>query len=516
VSAYAVDSGELLWRFYTVPGNPAEASPDDEVQARAAKTWRGEWWKNGGGGTVWDSIVYDPELDRLYIGTGNGSPWNHSQRGSGGGDNLFVSSVVALEPATGKYIWHYQEVPGETWDYTATQTIMLADMPWQGSTRKVLWHAPKSGFFYIIDRNDGKLLSAEPYSKQNWAKGYDLESGRPIFNQDADWTKTDKAVTVIPGHGGAHNWHPMAYSPDTRLVYIPEQEYPIQFQRRDHSGVHHNVFNVGTQLLAATPDSPLLLDAFTHEVFKGYLLAWDPFAQKVAFRVQHPAVGNGGLLATAGGLVFQGVEGDGALNAYDARNGEKLWSFDTQETPVAPAVSYMVDGEQYIAIGVGRGGTVGMFTASDKPLPPSGRFMAWKIGGKAKLPAPSVPVSYGDPPEPSEQQREVAASGEELFRGMCVRCHGLKGASNRRVPDLRRLPRAYYDMFESVVLDGAADAAGMPGFRHVLSREQVATIKAYVLVEAEIDRKLRAQPKWWVDVKSSFYRLFAKVVAPLM
>jgi len=515
VSAYAAESGELLWRFFTVPGNPADA-PEDELHARAAKTWQGEWWKNGGGGTVWDSIVYDSELDRLYIGTGNGSPWNRRQRGSGGGDNLFVSSVIALEPATGKYIWHYQEVPGETWDYTATQTIMLAEMPWQGSARKVLWHAPKNGFFYIIDRTNGKLLSAEPYSKQNWAKGYDLETGRPIFNPDADWTQTDKPVTVIPGHGGAHNWHPMAYSPQTRFVYIPEQEYPIQFQRRAHSGVHHNVFNVGTQLVAATPDSPLLLEAFTHETFKGALLAWDPFAQRVAFRVQHPSVGNGGILATAGGLVFQGIEGTASLDAYDAKNGEKLWSFDTQETPVAPAVSYVVDGEQYIAIGVGRGGTVGLFAASDRPLPASGRFMAWKLGGKATLPAPSVPVSYGDPPPPSDQQREAAARGEETFRAMCVRCHGLKGASNRRVPDLRRLPRAYYDMFESVVLDGAADAAGMPGFGHVLSREQVADIKAYVLVEAEIDRNLRAQPKWWVDLKLSFYRLFAKVVAPLM
>jgi mono/diheme cytochrome c family protein len=259
-----------------------------------------------------------------------------------------------------------------------------------------------------------------------------------------------------------------------------------------------------------------LLEAFTQATLKGYLLAWDPFAQKVAFRVQHPAVGSGGLLATGGGLVFQGVEGESALVAYDAKNGKKLWSFDTQETAVAPAVSYVVDGEQYIAIGVGRGGTVGLFAESDKMLPPSGRFMAWKLGAQAKLPAPSVPVSFGDPPAPSEHERENAARGEELFRANCVRCHGLKGASNKRVPDLRRLPRAYYDSFESIVLDGAVDAAGMPGFRKTLSSEQAADIKAYVLLEAEIDRNLRAQPKWWVDIKRSFYKLFAKVVAPLM
>jgi quinohemoprotein ethanol dehydrogenase len=515
VSAYGVDSGELLWRFYTVPGDPAEGARD-EVQERAAKTWSGEFWKAGGGGTVWDSIVYDPELDRLYIGTGNGSPWNARQRSPSPGDNLFLSSIVALEPATGKYLWHYQEVPGETWDYTATQTIMLADMEWKGSTRKVLWHAPKCGFFFILDRNDGKLLSAEPFSRQNWAKGYDLESGRPIFNPETDWTQMDKAVTVIPGHGGAHNWPPMAYSPLTRLVYIPEQEYPIEYQRRDRSGTHHNMFDVGTQLTSSTPKSPLFLEAFTKELLRSYLLAWDPFAQRVAFRVRQPTIGSGGILATAGGLVFQGVEGDSALIAYDASNGQKLWSYDTQEGPVAPPVSYTVDGEQYIAVGVGRGGTMGLMAASRDMLPPTGRFMAFKLGAKAVLPPPSVPVSYGDPPAPSAHEREIAERGEPLFRSYCSRCHGLKGASNRRVPDLRRLPRALYDSFEAIVLDGAVEAAGMPGFREVLSKEQLTELKAYVLVEADMDRGLRAQPHWWVDFKRSCYGLLAKVLVRLM
>jgi quinohemoprotein ethanol dehydrogenase len=515
VSAYAVDSGELLWRFYTVPGDPAEGTRD-EVQERAAKTWSGEFWKAGGGGTVWDSIVYDPELDRLYIGTGNGSPWNARQRSPSPGDNLFLSSIVALDPATGKYLWHYQEVPGETWDYTATQTIMLADMEWQGSTRKVLWHAPKCGFFFIIDRNDGKLLSAEPFSKQNWAKGYDLATGRPIFNPAADWTQTDKPITVIPGHGGAHNWPPMAYSPLTKLVYIPEQEYPIEYRNRDNSGVHHNMFDVGTQVTSETPKSPLFLDAVLNELLRSYLLAWDPVKQKAAFRVRQPRIGSGGILATAGGLVFQGVDGDSALVAYDASNGQKLWSYDTQEAPVAPPVSYTVDGEQYIALGVGRGGTMGLMAATRDVLPPTGRFMAFKLGAKAALPPPSVPVSYGDPPAASEHEREIAERGEPQFRALCSRCHGLKGASNRRVPDLRRLPRAFYDSFESIVYDGAVDAAGMPSFREVLTKEQVAELKAYLLVEADTDRALRAQPAWWVDFKRGCYGLLAKVLVRLM
>jgi quinohemoprotein ethanol dehydrogenase len=226
---------------------------------------------------------------------------------------------------------------------------------------------------------------------------------------------------------------------------------------------------------------------------------------------------NGGLLATAGGLVFQGVDGrDAALVAYDAENGQQLWSYSTQEVPVAPPVSYSVDGEQYIAVGVGRGGSFGFMAASENMLPPTGRFMAFKLGATAKLPPPIIPVSYGDPPAPSAQEREVSGRGEELFRANCVRCHGLKGASNRRVPDLRRLPRAYYDGFDSIVLDGAADSAGMPGFRKTLSNEQVALIKAYVLVEADVDRKLRAQPEWWVNFKRKCYGLFAKLVVPLM
>jgi quinohemoprotein ethanol dehydrogenase len=517
VSAYSVTDGALLWRFYTVPGNPAEADPNDEVQARAAKTWTGEWWKAGGGGTVWDSIVYDPELDRLYIGVGNGSPWNRKQRSPNGGDNLYLSSIVALDPATGKYIWHYQEVPGETWDYTATQTIMLADMPWQGGTRKVIWHAPKCGYFYVIDRNDGKLLSAEPYSKVTWSNGYDMQTGRPKMIADKDWTETGKPTSVQPGHGGAHNWHPMAYSPQTKLVYIPEQEYPIEYDQRDRSGTHHNMFDVGTRLTAPTPNSPLLLEAFAKEALKGNLLAWDPVAQRAAFRVPHPSVINGGILATAGGLVFQGVDGDPAsLVAFDAQSGKQLWSFDTQEVPVAPPMSYVVDGEQYIAVAVGRGGTIGMFAAGEEKMPANGRFMAFKIGADARLPAPILGVSYGDAPEPNDHQRELAEQGEVMFRDLCVRCHGMKGHSNRHIPDLRRLPRAYYDNFESIVLGGAAVTAGMPGFKEILNAEQVEILKAYVLVEADIDRNLRAQPKWWVDIKRSFFGMVAKVLVRLM
>jgi quinohemoprotein ethanol dehydrogenase len=280
------------------------------------------------------------------------------------------------------------------------------------------------------------------------------------------------------------------------------------------------MFDVGTRLTAATPNSPLLLEAFLKESLKGNLLAWDPSAQRAAFRVPHPSVVNGGVLATAGGLVFQGVEGEDAredaLVAYDAKSGKKLWSHDTQEVPVAPPVTYVVDGEQYIAVGVGRGGTIGMFAAAEHKLPPNGRFMAFKLGGKATLPPASVAVTFGDPPAPSDDERKLAEQGEVMFRDLCVRCHGMKGISNRRIPDLRRLPRAYYDSFEAIVLNGAAVQAGMPAFGEVLNQEQVATLKAYVLVEADIDRELRHQPEWWVGIKRAFFKQVAKVVVRFM
>jgi quinohemoprotein ethanol dehydrogenase len=219
VSAYAAATGEFVWRFYTVPGNPADGF-ENEAMARAAETWSGEWWRYGGGGTVWDSIVYDPEFNQLYLGVGNGAPHNRRIRSPGGGDNLFLTSIVAVDPDTGEYLWHYQQVPGETWDYTASQQMTLAEIPWQGEPRKVILHAPKAGFVYIIDRATGKLLSAEPYTTVTWASGYDLDSGRPRENPGQDYD--GEPAMVFPSAMGGHNWHPMAYSPDTGLLYIPE------------------------------------------------------------------------------------------------------------------------------------------------------------------------------------------------------------------------------------------------------------------------------------------------------
>ncbi len=264
VSAYHGETGEQVWRFYTVPGDPSKPFESPALE-KAAKTWSGEWWKSGGGGTVWDSIAYDPDLDLLYVGTGNGSPWNRHLRSPGGGDNLFLASILALRPDTGDLVWHYQTTPGDTWDYTATQHMILADLEIQGESRKVLMQAPKNGFFYVLDRANGQLISANNYVPVSWALKIDEQSGRPVEAPGSDYRSG--RVTVKPGPLGGHNWHPMSYNPETGLVYIPAQELASSFAQ-DLSFEHLP----GTRYLGVDlggPESPA-------EVHSGYLLAWDP------------------------------------------------------------------------------------------------------------------------------------------------------------------------------------------------------------------------------------------------
>ena len=272
VSAYDVNTGEQLWRFYTVPANPADGFENDAMKA-AAETWTGKWWENGGGGTVWDSIVYDNELDQLYIGVGNGSPWNAKIRSPEGGDNLYLSSIVALNPDSGEYIWHYQETPAESWDYTASQHIMLADMDIKGELRKVIWHAPKNGFFFILDRENGKLLSAEPYSDVNWASHYDLETGRPVETENARYL-TDSQL-IRPSSMGAHNWQAMAYSPQTGLVYIPVINSLFEYKAVDEYLYEWGQWNLGIYMQQQSVADPILAQLLTSKITQGALLAWD-------------------------------------------------------------------------------------------------------------------------------------------------------------------------------------------------------------------------------------------------
>lgn len=492
ISAYDAKSGDMAWRFYTVPGNPDKGFENDTMKM-AADTWNGEWWKLGGGGTVWDSMAYDPELNLVYIGVGNGTPWNQQLRSPGGGDNLFLSSIVALNPDTGEYVWHYQTTPGETWDYTAAQHIILADIVMDGETKPVLMQAPKNGFFYVIDRRNGKLLSANNYVQVNWATGIDMETGRPIEVEDARYR--DEPYLTFPSYLGGHNWHPMSYSPDTGLVYIPVLDFPANYAQPDHYLAREGSANTGIDaLLSSLPDDQAERDALGG-LIKGRLVAWDPIKQQEAWRIEHSGPWNGGLLSTAGGLVFQGTA-DGQFIAANDENGDILWRFATQTGVVAAPVSYQVDDEQYVSVNVGWGGAFalvfGEYVQNDS-LPNVSRILTFKLGGTAKLPEvewqrprPFVSVS-------TDADRETLTEGYRLYQELCMGCHGLNAVSGMLIPDLRRSPMiTNADAFASVVLEGALSNRGMPNFKPYLSKTETEAIRAYLIQQAERGRKLQA------------------------
>jgi PQQ-dependent dehydrogenase (methanol/ethanol family) len=478
VSAYDGDSGKLVWRFYTVPGNPADG-PDnaasDEVFARfAGKTWHGNWWEMGGGGTVWDSVVYDPEFDQLLIGVGNGSPWNHRARSAGQGDNLFLASILALDPDTGAYKWHYQLNPGETWDFTATQQMILADLTIDGKPRKVVMQAPKNGFFYVIDRQTGKPISAEPYVPQNWAEKIDLATGRPVEIPEARYEK--EPYFVYPSGLGAHAWMPMSYSPKTGLVYIPAMHAPITMVDDTNYERHIGRWNTGTKMGAPPPPG-----REKEAAFQGWLIAWDPVKQQAAWKVERESAWNGGTLATGGNLVFQGD--DRALfHAHDARSGKELWSFDAGRGVLAGPITYRLDGVQYIAVLAGYGGSMGMARPAEwmPTPPPPGMLLVFKIGGTAGLPkVSSTPRPYVTSDETFTPAQ--LAEGGKQYGAFCSICHG--GPTN---PDLFRSPAARSAAsWKAIVHEGALADNGMISFAPYLSEAQVEAIRVFVLQEAK-------------------------------
>ncbi len=481
VSAYDGETGEQLWRFHTVPGNPSEPFESPALE-KAAKTWSGEWWKSGGGGTVWDSIAYDPDLDLLYVGTGNGSPWNRHLRSPGGGDNLFLASILALRPDTGDLVWHYQTTPGDTWDYTATQHMILADLEIQGESRKVLMQAPKNGFFYVLDRANGQLISANNYVPVNWALKIDEQSGRPVEAPGSDYRSG--RVTVKPGPLGGHNWQPMSYNPETGLVYIPAQELASSFAQ-DLSFEHlPGTRHLGVDL--GVPESPA-------EVPSGYLLAWNPIEQKEEWRVQHPGPWNGGTLTTTGNLVFQGT-GDGRFVAYRANDGEKLWEMWAGSGVIAAPVTYQLDGVQYVSLMAGWGGAYPLVSGGPattvSPPVSVGRVLTFALDGRLTLPPPA---KRQQPPSDSLSLTASAAEieqGGRLFSRWCDRCHGPGAVSGGLIKDLRYSTAPVFDMYPDIVLEKMLEARGMPSFKGWLNQEQTELIRSYVMKRAS---ELRSQ-----------------------
>ena len=486
VTAYDAETGELNWRFFTVPGNPADGY-EQNILFDAASTWTGQWWNLGGGGTVWDAMAYDPELDLLYIGVGNGSPWNQSLRSPGGGDNLFLTSIVALDPDDGTYRWHYQTVPGETWDYTATQHIMLADLEIEGEDRRVVMQAPKNGFFYVLDAATGQLISAENYVPVNWATHIDLESGRPVENPDARYDVTGTPFIVSPSALGGHNWYPMSFSQNSNLVYIPITENYMGYVRDSEFTVTATGWNTGINLARGFG---MVRTAQGLPEQGTFLQAWDPVAQEEVWRVKHEIEnGPAGVLSTAAGLVFQGNR-SGEFVAYDDLTGERIWSTLTQAGTMAAPSTFEVDGQQHVALLVGSPAlpTEGPGAAAATTLASTNnsRILVYRIGGEAQL--PRVPVNTESDVEFEIPQidvpYEVIASGETAYNNACAVCHGSNGISLRpdTYPDLRRSSRMISeDEWNSVVLEGELLDNGMISFANILENGEAEAIRSYII-----------------------------------
>ena len=476
VTTYDAETGKLLWRFYTVPGDPAK----DATQAMAAKTWSGEWWKFGGGGTAWNAMTYDPDTHTVFIGTGNGSPWNKRVRSPGTGDDLFLCSMIALDANTGKYKWHYQFNPGETWDYNAVMDMPLATLTIKGKLRKVIMEAPKNGYFYVLDRLTGELLSAEPYVKVSWATKIDLVTGRPVEVPGARF-ENGHEFTMWPSPAGGHNWQPMSFSPKTGLVYIPTLEMastysdrgidPATWQRRAGSSGDNAVnlaFAVG---LKEKPEA--------------FLQAWNPVLQKQVWKRASFGAWNGGTMATAGGLVFQG-QANGLFRALDAASGTILWSFDAHAAVLAPPITYQVNGKQYVSVLTGFGLSFGILDTGPDKLPweyttQAHRVLTFALEGSAVLPPasqPRQPVAAADPDFILDPARVKA--GLVLYHFQCVSCHGIGAVGVATAPDLRTSAApTSMEAFDRIVAGGALMVNGMPRFEQ-LTPDEIENIRYYL------------------------------------
>ncbi len=493
ITAYDAATGKQSWRFYIVPGDPAlKEAPNQATADKVARpTWNGEFWKSGGGGNDWDTIIYDPKLKLVYIGTGNAAPWAPQFRSTmPGDDNLFNSSIVALHVEDGSYAWHYQEIPNEQWDFDATAPLMLADLKIDGKVRQTIMHAPKNGFFYVLDRATGKLISAKDYIPQNWADGIDLETGRPRIRKEM--LLTEKPILVIPN--AAHNWQSMAFNPQTGLVYFPVNETGRIIALKPDFQLKIGGLSQTGESLVGYPDLRKQLAEENRKHQNYFLIAWDPVKQKEAWRVPYKRGGSGGVLTTAGNLVFQGTS-DATLAAYDARTGKKLWESPVQQSPIAAPISYSLGGVQYIAINAGFGGGLAHdnVNASEPGLNlyDYGRLLVFKLDGKAKLPEFKFMRAALEPPPRIPHSNGDVREGFDVYNANCAVCHGADARGG--VKDLRRMSSQTHKDFFDIVLRGKRAANGMPNFGDKLSQRDAEMIQKYLVARIEDD---------WVELKA--------------
>ena len=381
--AYDASNGQRAWRFYTVPGDPSQPYENEAMRA-AAKTWGGDFYTKGGGGAVWDGFAYDPETNLVYVGTGNAEPWVQKFRGAQNLDNLYTCSILAVDLTTGQLKWYFQTVPNDNWDFDSVQQLMLLDLTIDGRTRKVLTQAAKNGFFYSIDRGSGEFVSGAPFVKVNWAKGLN-DSGRPMVNPEAYYDR--EPLAVYPTGGGAHNWAPMSFNPNTGLVYIPASYTSYTYQADDEykKGTNGDVrTNVVPRQIKASAIGPTAPDGV-----RGGLQAWDPLKQRLVWRADGGGGIGGGTVTTGGNLVFH-VMNDGRFLAYSADKGEKLYEVQTGRTGMAPPITYEIDGKQYVAFMGGAGRTAAAAGPNDAKVENPPLLFVFALDGKAEFPTPPV------------------------------------------------------------------------------------------------------------------------------
>jgi quinohemoprotein ethanol dehydrogenase len=497
IATYDLATGAFRWRFYTVPHDPKAGPQEQPHLVEAVKTWDPHHrWDAGSGGTVWDGISYDPELGLLYIGTGNGAPYNIKEGGRRGGDDLYTAAIVAVHADSGTLAWYYQTTPADRWDYDSTQKMILADLDLGEGPRKVLMQASKNGFYYVLDRATGKLLSASNYAFVSWTKGIDPKTGRPIPSEAADYDKAPKLM--FPASAGAHSWQPMSYDPATKLTYIPTMEWPMIYMDTGHqrAGLIEGFFTVqGFLPEGYDPDAlkgmygPLpslekLDKGLPPARSRGFLRAWDPVRQRIAWEVPTATHWDGGVLSTAGGLVFQG-DAAGNLNVYKADDGKKLASLAFGTGVMAAPATYRVGGAQYVVVMAGFGGNYVNYPLTKEMAAfhrdNEGRVIALKLdGGVVPLP-PELPVEPFPQPPPRQGPAAKIGAGEVLYNRFCGRCHMLDRGV---LPDLRRLTPARHEMFYDIVLNGVLAGAGMGRWDDVLSRQDAEAIHAYIVDEA--------------------------------
>ena len=481
IDAFDEKTGKRSWRFYTVPGDPSKP-PENAAMAMAAKTWGTGWYKiTKGCGSAWDSMTYDKETNLVYVGIGGPSPWPLSSRAKDAGDELFTNAIVAIDASTGKYVWHYTVTPHDGWNFEAVGPIMIADLPIGGKPRRVVMSAPKNGFFYVLDAKTGKFISAKAAVPQNWAKGIDPKTGRPIFAPGARyWEKSGQTGVVWPGPLGAHSWSGIAYDPRQHLVYVPYDNIPTQVT------VNH-LYDTGAV------DETFVTPGGKDKIPERYseLVAWDPVKQEARWRVRSKSLVDGGVLHTSGGLVFQGTS-DGHFNAYDDATGKLLWSYYVEGGIRSAPSSVMVDGQQYILIASGNGNSmVSSRYVSREATNPVTRaapslLLAFKIGGKATL--PKVKPALLQKPDYPKPSASLAEEGKPLFEAYaCLVCHGRDAISaGGEIPDLRQLDAAMFDQVDTIVRGGALKALGMPHY-DTMPPEHLAAIKAYIQSRAWAD-----------------------------